>query len=121
MSGRSLHLAAIQPLVIVLRIQDNRHAVVDGTHRRVGFNSDNREALQPVTSRTLPCVPQPGKRTDRLIAQADAERPLVRLAPFIEARDRNQAAALVQRNPPNPTSLEIVRPSIERGTLRIRT
>jgi hypothetical protein len=31
-SGRTLHLAAIEPLVIVLRPENGRHAIVDGAY-----------------------------------------------------------------------------------------
>jgi hypothetical protein len=84
-SGRALHLAAIEPLVIVPQPENGRHAIVDGAHGGVGFDGDDREALQPVPGGTLPCVPESGEGIDRLVAQGEAEGQPVGLAPLVKA------------------------------------
>jgi hypothetical protein len=109
-SGRALHLAAIEPLVIVLRLSS---IPLNYWHDRVGFDGNDREALQPVPGRTLPCVPESGEGIDRLVAQGEAETYLVGLAPLEVPRYRHQAAAFVERSAPKAAPLQIVRAGIE--------
>ena len=44
-NGRPFHLAAVEPLVVILRTENGGHAVVDGAHSRVGLNGNDRKAL----------------------------------------------------------------------------
>jgi hypothetical protein len=51
----------VEPLLVVLRREDHRHPVVNGSNKLVRFSSDDRERLHLGTARRCPCVPQPGK------------------------------------------------------------
>ncbi len=99
-----------KPLVIVLRLSS---IPLNYWHDRVGFDGNDREALQPVLGRTLPCVPESGEGIDRLVAQGEAETYLVGLAPLEVPRYRHQAAVFVERSAPKAAPLQIVRAGIE--------
>ena len=62
-----------------------------------------------------------GEGIHRLIVECESERRLVGLAPLKETRDRDQAAALMQRCAPKAAALEVVDASIEGGAFGVGT
>src|SRR5260370_28706992 len=81
-------------MVVFLRVEDHRHAVVQGAHQVVSFGRENRAGLHwPLV--LGPRFPQAGERERLPVAHVDVEGLLglgVSLLPLIEAVRCYQAA-----------------------------
>src|SRR5215211_1977026 len=84
-----------KPSLVVLRLEDRRHSVVDAPDKFVGRRSQQRERANPLPLRALPVLPYPGDAERRAVLHRDRVGLLPALSrhPFIEPVDRQDAAA----------------------------
>ena len=100
MHWRPLNLATVQPLVIVLRRENSRHAIVDLLRDCIRVRGDDGEALQPTPVRALPSVSEASEAKGLRLPQIEAEGRAFGLLPLVIARDGDNATVAMQRPVP---------------------
>lgn len=71
--GRFLEIR-IEPSLFVLALENDRHAVVNGRHKRVGRRRDNRLGLNVfIRLGIVPAGPQARKGEERVVFETDVE------------------------------------------------
>ena len=119
MRGRALDLFTIQPLVVILGSKNRRHPIMDGFGNRRGICGDDRKTLKPMSFRRLPSIPKPRKAENRLITYCEAKCCLIGFPPFVVARDRHNAALLVERPFSEGALLQTLGSGVERAALGV--
>ncbi len=64
----------VQPLALVRRIEDHRHAVVEGGDRRIGGRGEDRARAQDLVGLPVPGRPQPGEGEQPAVVAGDVKR-----------------------------------------------
>ena len=106
--GGDVARRGIEPGVLGLFGQNDRHAVVDGGHKLVGRGSDNGAGLNTLALRPTPRLPDAGEGKEAAALEGEPQRyfrgvpPAPGLAPFVETvggtrqRRRSKAAANIR-------------------------
>src|SRR5581483_647070 len=86
-------VCGIEPCAVVLRPNDDRHAVMKRPHQVVRFSRDKRDAPQ-----SLPVRRNAGEREELGVARLDVPGELAapERLPFVEAARRHEAAPLAE-------------------------
>jgi len=108
-----LESVGFQPPLIMLRAENHRHPVVDGSNHRVGFGGDDGkgfddltdgrasivQAQLPLAMRTMPCFPEASHAEETAALHGEPERLFAgrRGLPFVKTIGGNQAALRLKR------------------------
>ena len=84
----------VEPVGVIARFENDRHALVSWTHQFVGVGGENGARFEGLTVRLFPGLPQARKGDRSAGLRTDEEGPLALavLGPFVEPVGRHQAA-----------------------------
>src|SRR5690606_19618099 len=91
-----LHLAAVQPIGVGFRRQDDRLTGMELGDKLVRLASEDRTALKLITIRTVPDFPQASEGENGITFKVNVERIFTFLRPLVEAIGGYQAAAALE-------------------------
>src|SRR5216684_4894386 len=90
----------IEPEIVIVWFEDDRHSVVNVLEQGVGVCGQDRAGLDYFASRIFPLVPQSSKCKQSIVGHSDVEGLLLLgadLFPFVKPICRDQAAPLLHR------------------------
>ena len=113
----TFRLFAIQPAVVISRVQDNRHPWVDRRHHFIRFRGHDGEGLEPVSVRVLPGVPEAREAQQIAVREFEAVGLLKRrrnFAPLIKSVGADDASPLFHRFTPGRSLHDRLRACVDR-------